>query len=106
MRAVLETLAVVLAMSHFHHFFYGNKVTVYTGHTSVKAVLESPNPTEKHARWWTRVYGRGVKEIRLCYRAGQENKGADALSRSPQLSAPEVGMVDGRVQISTVNTAD
>lgn len=47
----LETLAVVWAMSHFHHFLYGNRVTVYTDHTSVKAVLESPNPTAKHARW-------------------------------------------------------
>ena len=53
----LETLAVVWAISHFSHFLYGNVVTVYTDHASVKAVLESPNPTAKHARWWTRVYG-------------------------------------------------
>ena len=44
----LETLAVVWAISHYHHFLYGNSVTVYTDHTSVKAVLESPSPTAKH----------------------------------------------------------
>ena len=102
----LETLAVMWSMSHFHHFLYGNKVTVLTDHSSVKAVLESPNPTAKHARWWTRVYGKGVREVKLCYRAGRENKGADALSHSPQLPAPVVSTVDGELQVSTVSITD
>ena len=33
----LETLAVVWAISHFHHFLYGHKVKVFTDHTAVKA---------------------------------------------------------------------
>ena len=78
----LKTLAVVRTISHFNHFLYGNSVTVFTDHTSVKEVLESPNPTAKHARWWTRLYGRGVKDVKLYYRVGRENKGADALSLS------------------------
>ena len=53
----LETVAVVWAITHFHSHLYGNKVTVLTDHSAVKAVLETPNPTSKHARWWTRVYG-------------------------------------------------
>ena len=69
----LETLAVVWAISHFHHYLYGNSVTVHTDHTAIKAVLESPHPTGKHARWWTRVYGRGVKEVCILYRAGKES---------------------------------
>ena len=101
----LETLAVVWAFSHFNHFLYGNTVTVYTDHTSVKAVLESPNPTAKHARWWTKVYGGGVREVKLCYRAGRENKSADALSRSPVLPPPQVGTVDGEVQVASVSSA-
>ena len=56
----LETLAVVWAVTHFRAFLYGNKVTVYTDHTAVKAVLKAPNPSGKHARWWTRVYGSGI----------------------------------------------
>ena len=58
-------------------------MTVITDHSAVKQVLQSPNPTGKHARWWTRVYGRGIKSVNIVYRAGRENASADALSRSP-----------------------
>ncbi len=56
---------------------------VLTDHSAVKAVLLSPNPTGKHARWWTRVYGSGIREVNIVYRSGKENVVADALSRSP-----------------------
>ena len=45
----METLAVVWAILHFQFYLYGRNVTVYTDHTAVKAVLEAPNPTGKHA---------------------------------------------------------
>ena len=35
----LETLAVVWSFQNFHSYFYRNKVTVYTDHTAIKAVL-------------------------------------------------------------------
>ena len=44
----LETLAVVWAVTHFHAYLYGNDVTIYTDHSAVKAVLETPNPSSKH----------------------------------------------------------
>ena len=102
----LETLAVVWAISHYHHHLYGHCVTVLTDHSAVKAVLETSNPTGKHARWWTKVYGRGVKEVRIIYRAGRENASADALSRSPQAPAPLEGVAEGEMQISQVQTTD
>ena len=102
----LETLAVVWGVSHFHHFLYGHNVTIYTDHTAVRAVLEAENPTAKHARWWTRVYGRGVKSIKIQYRAGRENSNADALSRSPYLPAPAVGIAENEVQVSTIAAED
>ena len=80
----LETLAVVWAVSHFHAYLYGNDVTIYTDHSAVKAVLETPNPSSKHARWWSRVYGSGVQSIQIVYKPGKENLNADALSRNPQ----------------------
>lgn len=52
----LETLAVVLALSHFRSYIYGHYVTLYTDHSAVRAVLEMPNLYGKHARWWTKVY--------------------------------------------------
>ena len=102
----LETLAVVWAMSHFRHYLYGNGVTVYTDHTAVKSVLESPNPTGKHARWWTRVYGCGVKHVNIRYRAGRENTNADALSQSHRSPAPAFGTGDGEIQVDAVHCQD
>ena len=44
----LETLAVVLAINQFHAHLYGHNITVYTNHSAVKAVLETPSPAVKY----------------------------------------------------------
>ena len=77
----LETLSVVWAVSNFRYYLYGNKVTVYTDHTAVKAVLGNLNG--KHARWWSRMYGSGIREIDIVFRAGKHDSHADASSRQP-----------------------
>ena len=46
----LEALAVVWALTRFHSYLYGLSVTVVTDHAAVRAVLETPNPSAKHAR--------------------------------------------------------
>ena len=79
----LETLAVVWAVTHFRTYLYGNEVTVFTDHSAVKAVLETPNPSGKHARWWIKVYESGLKQVNIVYRPGKSNLSAEALSRSP-----------------------
>ena len=43
----LETLAVVWALTHFHSYLYGQKVTVFTDHSAVKSIL---NASGKHTR--------------------------------------------------------
>ena len=101
----LETLAVVWAITYFHMYLYGHSVTVYTDHTAVKALLETPNPTGKHARWWTRVYGKGVKEVKIVYRSGKFNLNADALSRSPLGPPPAEGPGEGELQVSAVSSS-
>ena len=102
----LETLAVVWAVTHFHSYLYGCRVTVLTDHSAVKAVLETSNPTGKHARWWTRVYGRGVQSVSIVYRAGKENVSADALSRSPRDPAPVEGIAQDETQVAAVAARD
>ena len=82
----LETLAVVWAMAHYHHYLYGHKVVVLTDHSAVKAVLEADNPSPKHARWWTKVYGRGI-EVTI-----------------PYLPAPEVGVAENEYQVAFLST--
>ena len=102
----LETLAVVWACSHFHAYLYGHNVTVYTDHSAVKAILETPSPSGKHARWWSKVYGSGVKSLHIVYRAGRDNANADALSRNPQLPPPTEEMADTDVQVAVVTTSN
>ena len=100
----LETLALVWAMSHYHYYLYGHCVRVYTYHSAVKALLETPNPTSKHARWWTKVFVQGVRKVHIFYRVGKENVNADALSRSPHAPAPPlVGDVEEEVAVIDVS---
>ena len=100
----LETLAVVWAITHFRAHLYGNNVKVVTDHSAVKSILETPNPTGKHARWWTKVFGSGVRSVSIVYRAGRENAVADALSRSPHDSPPTVGIAEGDTQVASIDT--
>ena len=85
----LETLAVVWAIQHFNYYLYGQEVTVFTDHSAVKAILETPNPSGKHARWWTKVYGSGIGKVTIRYRSGKSNLSADALSRNPPPTAED-----------------
>ena len=61
----LETLAVVWAISHYHSYLYGHDVTVLTDHSAIKSVFGAPTLSGKHARWWTRVYGHGFKNVKI-----------------------------------------
>lgn len=90
----LEMLAVVWAIGHYHAYLYGHGVTVFTDHSTVKAILETPSPSGKHARWWTKVFGSGVTCVNIVYRSGKENSNAVALSRNPQ-QLPLVVMKQG-----------
>ena len=81
-------------------------MTIITDHSAMKPVLEAPNPTGKHAQWWMRVYGRGIKSIAIIYRAGKENAAADALSRSPVFPASAQGIGQDEMQVSVVTSAD
>ena len=102
----LETLAVVWACSHFHAYLYGHNMTVYTDHSAVRAILETPSPSGKHARWWSKVYGSGVNSVEIVYRSGKDNTNADALSRNPQLPAPADDVADTDVQIASITSRD
>ena len=64
----LETLAVVLAAQQFHAYLYDHKVLILTDHSAVKAILEAPGLSGKHAHWWTKLYGAGFREIEIRHR--------------------------------------
>ena len=100
----LETLAVVWSITHFHPYLYGHSVTILTEYSAVKSVLGAPTLSRKHARWWTRVYGRGIKEIELQFRSGRENVVADSLSRCPTGQPPAKGEAEDEFQVAQIDS--
>ena len=77
---------------------------MYTDHTTVQVVLETPNRSGKHARWWSHVYGKGVKEVKIVRRSGKMNLNVDTLSQSPVGPAPVEGPGWNEVQVSAVSS--
>ena len=100
----LETLGVVWAISHFHYYLYGHCVTVYTDHSTVKAVLETASPSDRYARWWTRVFSSGVKQVTILHWAGRDNVAADALSQNPTSGSMEGDTAVDESQVVTVKS--
>ena len=77
-----------------------------TDHSAVKAVLETPSPNGKHARWWTKVFESGVGEVNIVYCLGKEYISADTLSRQPYLPAPNHGIAEYSLQVAPVTSAN
>ena len=100
----LETPAVVWAITHFHSYLYGQEVTVYTDHSAVQAILNTSSPSGKHARWWSKVYGAGVRKIDIVHHSGKTNINADALSRNPQAPAPKEGIGENKLQVAILSS--
>ena len=96
----LETLAVVWAVNAY---LYGHDVVVFTDHSAVKAVLETLSG--KHARRWSKVFGSGVRNINIVYRAGKENGNADALSQCPLGEQPADPILDD-TQVAAIQTTE
>lgn len=63
----LETLAVVWVVTHFCHYLYGHNVKIFMDHTAVKAVLDTPQPNGKHARWLSKVFGSNIRKVEIKY---------------------------------------
>ena len=100
----LETLAVVWAMQHYRAYLYGHKVTVITDHSAVKTILGAPSSNGKHARWWLKVFGSGIKDVQIVHRPGRDNGRADALSRNPAASQ-QGDHLDVGAQVAQVTSA-
>jgi hypothetical protein len=77
-----ELLAVQFGMTHFHHYVYGNQVTVETDHKPLVGLVDKPIglcfPRIQRMRLQLQVYS-----YQLFYRPGKELVLADTLSRAP-----------------------
>jgi hypothetical protein len=76
----LEGLGVVWAVKHFRPYLYGHPCEVYTDHSALTSLLNTPQPSGKLTRW-----GMAIQELdlKITHRSGRSNSNADALSRSP-----------------------
>ena len=79
---------------------YSHEVTVITDHSAVRAVLETPSPSGKHARWWLTVFSSEIGKVMIVYRPGRENGKGDALSRNPVTTQ---GEEEPETQVSQVS---
>ena len=100
----LEALGVVWAVKYFRHYIYSHRCIVYTDHEALKALLNTPQPSGKLARW-----GMALQELDLQieYRPGKTNARADALSRYPiSLLQEECEESESPVVVAAVQTPD
>ena len=98
----ITDLAVVWAVTHFRYYLYGHNVTIITDHAAVK-LLVAPNLTGKHVRWWSKVYGSGIKQVNLIHRSRKKNQHADCLSRQLVMPAPP-NDANTEVQIAKISS--
>ena len=78
-----ELLVVQFGMTHFHHYVYGNQVTVETDHKPLVGLVDKPiglcSPRIQRMRLQLQVYSN-----QLLYKPGKELYLADTLSRAPE----------------------
>ena len=73
-----ELLAIVKAVDHFHHYFYGRKFLLRTDHASLTWLLNFRNPEGQIVRWIQRLQ---EYDFEIRHGKGTAHENADALSR-------------------------
>ena len=92
----LEGLGVVWAVKHFRPYLYGHSCEVFTDHSALTYLLNTPQPSGKLARW-----GMAIQELNLTikHRSGHSNVNADTLSRSPLPDSEDATEPDGVITV-------
>lgn len=79
-----ELLAVVYGLEKFHHFVYGNKITIHSDHKPLVNLIKKPyeSMSPRLVRMLLRIQ---CYDIEILYVPGKELVVADALSRAPNV---------------------
>ena len=75
----LETLAIICALEHFHHFVDGRRIMLETDHRNILWLGKVPLNGGRLARWAIRL---SAYRLNVAYRPGEQMPVADALSRN------------------------
>lgn len=78
-----ELLALVLSVQKWNHYLLGRHIIIRTVHYTLKFLLEQRITTTEQQRLLLKLM---PYDFSICYKAGKENRGADALSRKPHSS--------------------
>ena len=81
-----EMLAVVKACDHWRHLLWGQEVTVYSDHASLKHFFGQRQLSKRQARWLEQL---AELDLTIKYIKGEENTVADALSRRSEMKSEE-----------------
>ncbi|KAA0054256.1 putative retroelement pol polyprotein [Cucumis melo var. makuwa] len=73
-----ELMAIVLAVEQWRHYLLGHRFVVYTDQKALRHILGQRELTPGVRKWLMKLMGF---DFEIFYRAGLENKVADALSR-------------------------
>ncbi|KAJ9550331.1 hypothetical protein OSB04_014376 [Centaurea solstitialis] len=73
-----EIMALALAVQHWRSYLLGTTFTVYSDQKSLKHLLHQRITTPDQQNWVAKLLGY---HFDICYKAGRENRAADALSR-------------------------
>jgi len=73
-------MVIVLAVEKWRHYLLGHRFVVYTDQKALRHILEQRELIPGIHKWLMKLMGF---DFQIFYRAGPENKAADALSRIP-----------------------
>lgn len=96
----LETLAVVKAVEHFHHYLQGQHFIVVTDCKSLKASRAKVNLSPRVHRHWAFLQSY---DFEIVYREGKRMSHVDFLSRNPLPESPSAKPSFAKVEQKRVN---